>query len=165
MLQLSLPPRAEKLWQNAEEVDDGPSEWRGGPWFGAGVVCTDAGISRAETGLVHFSLMGHNTGSAQSRTVAGLMIFKRMIWAQMRFRLGHKTEMLSLVQNTVAGLAEEGKLRTDTGKKQREKEQCDPALSTLQMYSTGPVRFGEIQTEIWWDSGRPLCITAWKKRN
>lgn len=56
--------------------------------------------------------------------------------------------MLSLVQNIVAGLAEEGKLRTDRGEKQREKEQCDPALSTLQIYSTGPVRFGEIQTDL-----------------
>lgn len=65
----------------------------GGPWLGAGVVCTDAGILRAETGLVHFSLMVHNTRSAQSGTFARLMVFKKLIWAQMRFRLGHKTEM------------------------------------------------------------------------
>ena len=73
-------------------VDDGPSEWRGGPWLGAGVVCTDAGISRAETGLVHFCFMVHNTRSAQSGTFARLMVFKK-IWAQTRFRIGHKTEM------------------------------------------------------------------------
>lgn len=47
----------------------------GGPWLGAGVVCTDAGISRAETGLVHFPLMVHNTRSAQSGTFARLMVF------------------------------------------------------------------------------------------
>lgn len=35
-----------------------------------------------------------------------------------------------------------------TEERKREKEQCDPVLSILQMYSTGPVRFGEIQTEI-----------------
>lgn len=74
-----LPPRAEKPWQNAEEgmlMTDLQSE-QGAPWLGAGVVCTDAGISRAETGLVHFSLMGHNTRSAQSGTFARLMVFKK----------------------------------------------------------------------------------------
>ncbi len=66
---------------------------KGGPWLGAGVVCTDAGILSAETGSVHFSLMVHNTRSAQSGTFARLMVFKKLIWAQVRFRLGHKTEM------------------------------------------------------------------------
>lgn len=60
-------------------VDDGPSEQREAPWLGAGVICTDAGISRAKTDLVHFSLMGHNTRSAQSGTFARLMVFKKMI--------------------------------------------------------------------------------------
>lgn len=31
---------------------------KGGPWLGAGVVCTDAGILRAETGSVHFFSYG-----------------------------------------------------------------------------------------------------------
>lgn len=63
------------------------------------------------------------------------------------------------VQTTVAGLAEEGRLRENRGKtqKERKREQCDLSLSILQMYRTGPERFGGIQT-----SGKrsPLCVTA-----
>lgn len=50
-----------------------------GPLAWSGLICTDAGISRAETGLVHFSLMVHNTRSAQSGAFARLMVFKKLI--------------------------------------------------------------------------------------
>lgn len=42
-----------------------------------------------------FSLMGHNTRSAQRGTFARLMAFQKLIRAQMRFEFGHKTEMQS----------------------------------------------------------------------
>lgn len=60
------------------------------------------------------------------------------------------------VQNAVAGLAEDGMSSEDIGKKQREKH--DPVMSILQMYSTGPIGFGGLQT-----SWSPLGI-KWKKR-
>lgn len=59
MLQYPQPPtppshpphRAEKPWQNAEEgkLMMGLHSETEAPWLGAGVICTDAGISRAET--------------------------------------------------------------------------------------------------------------------
>lgn len=111
------PPRAEKPRQNAEEsmsMTDPQNEGGGGSGLEL-IICTDAGISRTETGSVHFSLLWDTTqGAHRAGTFARLMGFKKSVRGSDAVHIWSTRQKCRVsegrVQNTVAGLAEEGRL-------------------------------------------------------